>query len=158
MTDLRAEARRALTCLDLTNLNDDCDEGAIRELAGRAVTPYGHVAALCVWPRFVAQAREATKGTDVKIATVVNFPTGDEAASEVCDMTEAAVADGAHEIDLVVPYRSFLEGREEIVTTRVERVKRAAGFGVAVKAILETGVLQDREKIRRAADLAIEGG
>ncbi|MEO1612100.1 MAG: deoxyribose-phosphate aldolase, partial [Pseudomonadota bacterium] len=115
-------------------------------------------AALCVWPRFVAQAREATKGTDVKIATVVNFPTGDEAASEVCDMTEAAVADGAHEIDLVVPYRSFLEGREEIVTTRVERVKRAAGFGVAVKAILETGVLQDREKIRRAADLAIEGG
>ncbi|MEL7463697.1 MAG: deoxyribose-phosphate aldolase [Pseudomonadota bacterium] len=158
MDDLKPAARLALRCLDLTNLNDDCDEGAIRELAGRAATPYGHVAALCVWPRFVKLAKGAVQGTEVKIATVVNFPTGDEPASEVCDMTEAAVADGADEIDLVVPYKSFLEGREEMVTTRVERVKRAAGLGVAVKAILETGVLQDQEKIRRAADLAIEGG
>ena len=39
MTDLLAEqdaARLALRCLDLTNLNDDCDDAAIRALAERA--------------------------------------------------------------------------------------------------------------------------
>jgi deoxyribose-phosphate aldolase len=39
----------------------------------------------------------------------------------------------------------------------VERVKRAAG-DAKVKAILETGVLEDADLIRRAARLALDGG
>ena len=158
MADDMKAARRALASLDLTNLNDDCDEAAIRDLAARALTRFGPVAALCVWPRFVALASDLVKASNIKVATVVNFPSGDETVSEVCDMTERAVADGADEIDLVVPYKSFLEGREESVLTRVQRVKRAAGYGTKVKAILETGVLTDGALIRRASDLAIEGG
>lgn len=158
MSDLTRAAERALASLDLTDLNDDCDEEAIAKLAARGVTPYGHVAALCVWPRFVAQAAGLTRGTGVKIATVVNFPGGDDPASDVADLTEQAVADGAHEIDMVIPYQSLMEGREEVVFTRVQRVKRAAGFAVPVKAILETGVLNEKDLIRRAAELAIEGG
>lgn len=158
MADLKTQARRALRSLDLTNLNDDCDEDAIRALAGRAATVHGQVAALCVWPRFVASAKEHLKATTVKVATVVSFPSGDDPVSEVCDMTERAVADGADEIDLVIPYKAFLEGREEVVLTRVQRVKRAAGYGVGVKAILETGVIWDSALIRRAGELAIEGG
>lgn len=156
--EVREDARRALRSLDLTNLNDDCDEGAIRALAGRAVTSHGPVAALCVWPRFVSLAKAQVRATDVKIATVVNFPSGDDPASEVADLTEQAVADGADEIDLVIPYKSLMEGREEVVFTRVQRIKRAAGYGVTVKAILETGVLNDKALIRRASELAIEGG
>ena len=52
-------ARLALACLDLTSLNDGDDAAAIDALCRRAVGPQGRVAAVCVWPRFVAQARAA---------------------------------------------------------------------------------------------------
>lgn len=157
MTDLAAIAKRAIASLDLTNLNDDCDEAAIDLLTARAKTEFGPVAAVCVWPRFVAQSARRLAGSGVKIATVVNFPTGEDPAGEVMDLTKAAVADGADEIDMVIPYRGLLEGREEAVLTRIKRVKTAAG-AAPVKAILETGVLEEVEIIRRAADLAIEAG
>lgn len=158
MADAAGTAVRALRSLDLTDLDDACDAAAIDRLAARAVTEYGKVAALCVWPRFVAQAHRRIAHRGVRIATVVSFPSGDEEAGAVIDMTETAVADGADEIDLVIPYHALLEGRDETVTTRVARVKRAAGPRAKVKAILETGVLESPELIRRAADLALEGG
>ncbi|MGB0410902.1 MAG: deoxyribose-phosphate aldolase [Pikeienuella sp.] len=158
MTDMKAVALRALQSLDLTNLNDVCDEADIDALCSRAITPHGSVAAICIWPQFVAHARGVIADRGVKIATVVNFPCGDRPAGEVIAMTETAVADGADEIDMVIPYRDFLEGLEEKVLTRIRRVKQAAGTGVRVKAILETGVLDEPERIRRAADLAIEAG
>ena len=55
----RADARVALACLDLTSLNDNDDAAAIDALCRRAVTAHGAVAAVCVWPRFVAQSRAA---------------------------------------------------------------------------------------------------
>jgi deoxyribose-phosphate aldolase len=157
-SDVRAMAQRALACLDLTNLNEECDSAAIEKLCLRAMSPIGQTAAVCVWPEFVAEAREHLGQSGVRIATVVNFPSGEEPAGAVMEMTENAVAMGANEIDLVVPYQSFLEGLEERVFARVRRVKAAAGANVLVKAILETGVVDDPEKIRRLAELAIDGG
>ena len=88
MTDMKRIARRALSMLDLTNLNDDCDAAAIDALAARACTDHGHVAALCVWPAFVDQAHGLVGHRGVKIATVVNFPGGEDPASEVMDLTK----------------------------------------------------------------------
>ncbi|MEC9431491.1 MAG: deoxyribose-phosphate aldolase [Pseudomonadota bacterium] len=158
MTDptLAGAAARALACLDLTDLNDDCDDDAIRALAGRAATPHGSVAALCVWPRFVGLARRVAPA-DVKIATVVAFPSGVTTDETAMEETRAALLDGADEIDMVIPYRDLMEGRGASVRARVERVKRAAGTA-PVKAILETGVLESGEMIAEASRLAIEGG
>jgi len=156
MTDLQEAAARALVCLDLTNLDDDCGPGDVRALAMRATTPHGTVAALCVWPRFAALARELAPA-DVKVATVVAFPDGDAPDDEIIAETEAAIRDGAHEIDMVIPYRDLMEGRSASVRTRVERVRRAAG-GATVKAILETGVLADAAMMRLASEQALEGG
>ena len=55
-------AARALACLDLTNLDDGCDEAAITDLCRRARTPHGPVAAVCIWPDFVEQARAELAG------------------------------------------------------------------------------------------------
>lgn len=157
MIDRKRTAVRALGMLDLTNLNDDCDAASIETLAARACTDHGHVAALCVWPAFVNQAHGLVGHRGVKIATVVNFPRGDDPVSEVTDLTKQAISDGADEIDMVIPYKSLMEGREEVVLTRIKRVKAAAG-DATVKAILETGVLGDPGLIRKASDLAIEAG
>ena len=154
-TELEAAAL-ALRCLDLTNLNDDCDEDAIEALAARATTRHGTVAALCVWPRFARLARASTPA-DVKIATVITFPSGEATDEMAIEEAEAALRQEADEIDMVIPYRDLMEGRDSVVRSRVERVKRAAGTA-PVKAILETGVLESAEMIRRASELAVEGG
>lgn len=155
--DVTEAAKTALACLDLTNLNDDCTEADIEALCDRARSPHGPVAAICIWPRFVGLAQDHLVGGAVRIATVVNFPGGDAPAGAVMDATQSAIADGADEIDVVVPWKDLVEGDEEAVRTLVARVKEAAG-GATVKAILETGMLGEDALIRRAAQLAILGG
>ncbi|MGG6893177.1 deoxyribose-phosphate aldolase [Rhizobium sp. BR 315] len=156
---LRETAAVALSLLDLTNLKDDCTPAQIEALCARAQSPYGNAAAICIWPRFVAQARSIL-GTDhaVKIATVVNFPAGDMEVADVSAEAREAIADGADEIDLVIPYRAFLAGNEQAVTDMVAAVKAECTGPVLLKTILETGELKDAALIRRASELAIEAG
>jgi deoxyribose-phosphate aldolase len=150
-------ARRALICLDLTNLDADCDAAAIDDLCKRAQSPEGFVAAVCVWPAFVAQAKDALKGTGIKVATVVNFPAGTAAPAEVVAETEAAIADGADEIDLVVPWSALKAGDDDAIPAMLTAVRAACG-DTTLKAILETGELADPVLIARAAEQALAGG
>jgi len=156
---LRETAAVALSLLDLTNLKDDCTPAQIETLCARAQSPYGNTAAICIWPRFVAQARSIL-GTDhvVKIATVVNFPAGDMEVADVSAEAREAIADGADEIDLVIPYHAFLAGNEQAVTDMVAAVKAECKGPVILKTILETGELKDAALIRRASELAIDAG
>ena len=157
-TELRSVALRALSLLDLTNLKDDCTPEQIEALCAKAQTSSGHTAAICIFPRFVRQARDIL-GTDhtVKIATVVNFPGGDSSIETVVAETKSAVADGADEIDLVIPYRKLMAGDEGAVTEMVEAVKAACGDAL-LKTILETGEIKDIALIRKASELSIAAG
>ncbi|NEI68652.1 deoxyribose-phosphate aldolase [Rhizobium lusitanum] len=156
---LRETAAVALSLLDLTNLKDDCTPAQIEALCARAQSPYGNTAAICIWPRFVAQAR-GILGTDhaVKIATVVNFPAGDMEVADVAAEAREAIADGADEIDLVIPYRAFLAGNEQAVTDMVAAVKAECKGPIILKTILETGEIKDAALIQRASELAIDAG
>ena len=155
--DLEQAARRALALLDLTDLGDDCDAGAIERLCGRAVSRHGAVAAVCIWPRFVAHARALLAGTGVKIATVVNFPGGDEYPEQVAADIRAAIADGADEIDLVIPYRALIDDRDDVAREMIA-LARAAAAGATLKVILETGELRESDLIEHASMLAIAEG
>ena len=156
---LEETAKTALSLLDLTDLTDNCDAAAIEKLCKQAQTPFGTTAAICIWPRFVAQARGILgKGHAVKIATVVNFPSGELAVADVIAETKQAIADGADEIDLVIPYRAFLADNETAVTEMVTAVKAACTPPVILKTILETGEIKDAALIRKASDLAIAAG
>ena len=74
----RQTAERSLPLLDLTDLNADCTHDDIDRLCERAQTPHGTVGAICIWPRYVAHAHSKLAGTDIPIATVVNFPDGNQ--------------------------------------------------------------------------------
>lgn len=156
--ELRAVASRALALLDLTNLKDDCTPDQIVTLCERAQTAYGPTAAICIFPRFVIQARSLL-GPDspIRIATVVNFPLGEMKMEDVLAETRDAVADGADDIDLVIPYRALATGDDKAVTDMVSAVKGACGSAI-LKTILETGELKDISLIRRASDLSIAAG
>jgi deoxyribose-phosphate aldolase len=153
--DSRAVAGRALALLDLTDLGDACTETAVDALCRDARA--GEVAAICVWPRFVAQGARALDGTGIRIATVINFPEGGEDSARAAEDAAQACRDGAGEIDLVLPYRALLRGEEGIARDVVEAVREACPDAL-LKVILETGELRAAEAIRSAADLALGAG
>jgi deoxyribose-phosphate aldolase len=156
-------ARLAISLLDLTDLGDDTDADAVDQLCDRAID--AGVAAVCVWPAYVAQCVERLDGYDIKVATVVNFPSGEEPADDVIDMTKRALADGADEIDVVLPYHAWLHGDEESAAELLDRVRDIVNEGAdlshgdgLLKVIIESGALPDRAAIDRATHFAINHG
>ncbi len=148
-------ARRALALLDLTDLGDTCTTTQIDALCRDARA--GGVAAICVWPQFVHQAARVLTGGTVRIATVINFPAGAEDVDRAVDDTAEALRDGAHEIDLVLPYKAFLRGDAETARILVEAVREVCPKA-CLKVILETGELHAHEAIAAASRLALAAG
>ncbi len=156
--DTRTIAERALPLVDLTNLSDDCTPEAIDRLCTKARTRHGPVAAVCLWPPFVAQARDRLAGSGIKVATVVNFPGGTEQTEAVLAETRIALDDGADEIDLVMPYRAFAAGNRDVAAAQIAEVKSILAANAHLKVILETGELNHPDLIQAAADMALEAG
>jgi deoxyribose-phosphate aldolase len=153
----REIAKRALPLLDLTNLNDPCTEQDIINLCAKAVTPHGDVAALCIWPRFVALALARLKPS-IRVATVVNFPHGGTDMKSAVRETDQALAAGADEIDMVMPYRALMDGQAATAAKIVRACRHAVPAGRPLKVILETGELQSRGLILLASRIALGEG
>ena len=160
MADLTAElvnsARQVLACLDLTSLNEADTAADIAALCARAQSPFGPVAAVCVWPRFVAQAR-ALLPADIKVAAVANFPDGsldlDRTLAEVREIAEA----GGDEIDVVLPYRALMHGRSSECAEFLAEVRHATR-PLTLKVIIESGELKTTALIAEATRLALMAG
>lgn len=152
-----AAAARALALLDLTDLSDQASEAGTVQLCARAVAAPGPVAAVCIWPRFVSVARQTLRDSAVRIATVVNFPAGGDQCSLVGGEITEALADGADEIDLVLPWRAFLAGDTDITHEMVAAAKDRCGDKL-LKVILETGEYPGLDAVKAASELAIAAG
>lgn len=152
-------ARQLLSLIDLTSLNDTDTDLSIKALCQNAITEFGHVAAVCVYPQFVSLACEQLAGSFVKVATVCNFPSGNDSINDVCAAIHQSIQDGAQEIDVVIPYQNFIDASgNQLVEDFVKRCKQACGEHVLLKTILETGALQTNELIESASKAAITGG
>lgn len=155
-------ARQALSLMDLTSLNESDTDGSIEALCQQLKTPYGNPAAVCVYPQFIVTAQRALTAHQlngqVKIASVTNFPHGGDDVMAAARETREAVASGANEVDVVFPYRALMAGDEESGRELVEMCKAACGGQALLKVIIESGELEDPALIKRASELAIEGG
>lgn len=151
-------ARRIRALIDLTDLGPACTEADIERLCRRAIDHHPCVAAVCVWPPFVARAARLLAGTGVKVATVVNFPGGGTDVAATLAETALALSDGADEIDLVIPFRALLAGDAEAARAMVVAVRAAVPAPKHLKVILETGSYPSQREVRAAADLAIDAG
>lgn len=157
---LKHAAQRAISFMDLTTLNDDDTDQKVIDLCHKAITPAGHTAAICIYPRFIPIARKTLTqlgAQDIKIATVTNFPHGNDDIEIAVKETLAAVAYGADEVDVVFPYRALMAGNEAIGYELVKAVKQACGE-VTLKVIIESGELKTAELIRRASEISIDAG
>lgn len=160
MSDLKATALRALKLMDLTTLNDDDTDQKVIELCHNAKTIVGNTAAVCIYPRFIPIAKKTLReqGTpDVRVATVTNFPHGNDDIEIAVAETKAAIAYGADEVDVVFPYRTLITGDETTGYELVKQCKQACG-DTLLKVIIETGELQQEALIKRASEIAINAG
>jgi deoxyribose-phosphate aldolase len=148
--------RHLIACLDYTRLDDTIDETAIDAMAARAAAT--GVAAICIPSVWVARSKRALNGAKVAIATVVNFPGGEDGPETVHNVTVAAVRDGADEIDIVFPYKRFLADAAPPASRTLRTCRDAAGASIRIKVILETGAFHSTEALQRAAAVAIDGG
>lgn len=146
-------ARAAISLLDLTDLSDDRSAAGIDPLCQRAVEH--QVAAVCVWPEHVPRCVELLADSGVGIATVVNFPKGNQQVSKVLEETLTALSDGATEIDVVMPYKMFRNGDIKPTAALIESVGDLVAPPGILKVILETSELPDAAAIRSATELAI---
>jgi deoxyribose-phosphate aldolase len=151
-------ARRALACLDLTELGDACTQEAATALVKKALTPYGPIAAVCVWPQYVHMASDRLRDTGVFVATVINFPAGGEDIERAVEDAREALRDGADEIDLVIPWRAIQRGDDALARDMISAVRDCLPDGHGLKTILETGELAMPALISRASDIAIAAG
>ncbi|TDP71521.1 deoxyribose-phosphate aldolase [Roseateles toxinivorans] len=149
-------ARLALQCLDLTSLNDGDTDADVDALCRRAQSPFGPVAAVCVWPRFVGRARGLLPA-GIRVAAVANFPAGEldlpPALAEVRTIAEA----GGDEVDVVLPYRALKQGQVAACADFLAAVRQASR-PLTLKVIIESGELATPALIAQATRLALAAG
>lgn len=147
-----------LSLIDLTSLNETDTEETITALCKKAMTPFGHVAAVCVYPPFVKKSAHVLSGTAVKIATVANFPSGNLALADVVSLIKQSIVQGANEIDVVFPYENYLAGNKAAACDFISACKAACGEAVLLKVILESGAFTEDEDLAQACrDVMLAG-
>jgi deoxyribose-phosphate aldolase len=105
------------------------------------------------WTPIVA---EELAGTDVIVATGIDFPFGVSPAILKAQETEYAVKAGAGSVDVVINVGALKDGRDDVLKNELSAFKDAAG-GALTKVILETCFLTDDE-IRRACSIVADVG
>lgn len=118
-----------------------------------------HVATVCVYPCFANTVAESLEVDGVEIACVSgSFPSSQARIEVKIAETSLAVADGATEIDIVMPVGKFLSGDYEGMCDDIAELKAACGETVPMKVILETGALKTATNIKKAALLSMYAG
>ncbi|HUW65387.1 MAG TPA: deoxyribose-phosphate aldolase [Spirochaetia bacterium] len=155
MTKTRMDRATLAGYLDYALLTPTATRAQVVDLCARAAEL--GVATVCVNPRFVQLASLELTDTTVGVSTVVGFPLGAGTTRIKALEAKDAVANGASELDVVLPIGSLKEWDLASVKEDVAAVVAAGGGEVPVKAILETCFLTE-EEIVLACRLAVVAG
>jgi len=160
--------QKAIASLDLTSLNDNDTNEVIKKLCQQAKSSSVPTASVCVYPQFVNLAANELKDTSISIATVINFPKGEDSSKKVYDDTIEAIQNGANEIDVVWDFKAFMQNDVEKANEIIKSCRKAiddenskVNKNVLLKVILETGALSemnDPSAIYQASLHAIANG
>lgn len=140
---------------DHTILNPEATEADVLKVCEEA--KQYEFASVCVNSCYTALVADALEDTDIDVCTVVGFPLGSMSTKAKVAETEAAIEDGANEIDMVMNIGALKEGQDDFVLYDIQQIKKACGEEVMLKVIIETCLLTDDEK-KRACQIAVEAG
>lgn len=132
--------------IDHTILKPEATRAEVLKVCQEA-RQYGF-ASVCVNPYWVPLVRQELAGSSVKVCTVVGFPLGATSTEAKVAETAAAVRDGAQEIDMVINVGALRSGDRLAVEQDIREVVEVSHrAGAIVKVILETALLDDRQKV-----------
>ena len=151
-------------CIDLTTLRTEDSEESVLKFTER-VNEFDNehpdlknVAAICVYPNFARIVSQSLEVESVNVACVSGgFPSSQTFTEVKVAETALALADGASEIDIVIPVGKFLSGDYESMCDEIEEIKSICGDR-HLKVILETGALRSVENVWKASILAMYSG
>ncbi len=143
---------------DHTLLDCMAGEQDIRRICKEAIQ-YGFYA-VCVQPRWVKLCADILHGSDVKVVSVAGFPFGTNLPKVKAYEAEAAIMDGADEVDMVADLASIIAGDSAYLLREfnsVLAVCRRMKPAVVLKAIIESAALSE-EQIRFVCGIAQDAG
>ncbi|HET9931126.1 MAG TPA: deoxyribose-phosphate aldolase [Polyangiaceae bacterium] len=131
--------------IDHALLLPNLDRSALE--SGLALARSYEVASVCILPYYVRRAREALAGSSVLTSTTIGFPHGATSTRAKLAEAEAALDDGAEELDALVNVSQVLSGEWQSVAREVESlVTLCHQRGKKLKSIFENAYLDDGQK------------
>ena len=112
-------------------------------------------ACVCVYPTYVPLAVEQLHNKRPKVCTVIGFPSGATTAKVKLYEAQAAVEQGASELDVVINLGWLKAGQANQLHSEIATIVELTGQ--PVKAILETTLLSQAEK-QLAAEVCLDAG
>lgn len=144
---LRLTERDIAKTIDHSLLRPELDDEFVAD--GCRLAAEYDVASVCVRPADVRRAAELLAVTDVAVGTTIGFPHGNHRTETKVFEARQALADGATELDMVLPIGALKSGRDDEVRADIAAVVEVAhAAGAIVKVIFENAYLTDEEKIR----------
>ena len=133
--------------IDHTILKPTTLVGDVDKLCAEAIEY--QFAAVCVPPNFIKQAKGLTKGTSVKVATVIGFPFGYSAVEAKLAEIVLALVDGVDELDIVINISAIKNNHWEYLANEINYLLPVIKQqNKIVKIIIESGILTDDEIIK----------
>jgi deoxyribose-phosphate aldolase len=143
--------------IDHSLLRPELDDAFVED--GCRLAAKYHVASVCVRPADVRRAKAILDGTDVAVGTTIGFPHGNHTTEVKVFEAKRALADGATELDMVLPIGALKSGRDADVEADIRAVVEVGhAAGAIVKVIFENAYLTDAEKVRACHLTEAAGG
>ncbi|MCP9199618.1 deoxyribose-phosphate aldolase [Gramella sp. GC03-9] len=142
------------TFIDHTLLAATATKKEIKNLCEEAIKYQFY--AVCVNSSRMKLAAEFLKNSNVKLAATIGFPLGASSLESKLVEADAAISQGANEIDMVMNLGLFKDGEFEMVQQEITAIKTAIGKNV-LKVIIETAYL-DNSEIAKASEIVMNAG
>jgi deoxyribose-phosphate aldolase len=110
---------------------------------------------VCIFPSAVRQAVEFLHNKRPKVCTVIGFPTGATTSATKRFEAQEATENGATELDIVINLGWLKSGNTDALHREIATIVEETGL--TTKAILETALLTDAEKVL-AAEICMDAG
>jgi len=153
---LLRDSKAIAALIDHTSLKPEVTRADIERLCKEALQL--KFASACVNPVFLPFVAALLHGSTIKACAVVGFPLGANLTAIKVAEAQAAIHDGASEIDMVIHIGALKIGLDDSVSSDIRAVCDAAHDADAIcKVIIETCLLTQEEK-HRACRLAVAAG
>lgn len=133
-------AEQLIHSIDLTLLDEAASMESLSELNHKA--QLNQVAAVCIYSKHLSLFPTLNR------ATVINFPQGNEDLFSSLKAIDKALELGVNEIDYVLPYQLYLDGKEQEALHACHAIIQSCkNYNLTLKIILETGAFSHMQLV-----------